>query len=148
MNKNVFFDGSMDQECIAICNAVDSLPGCKIVCSCCGHDKEPYEIVFTCSNAASLNIIVLAAKIIDNPRYRQLEWSCNVWSSSTAARIPLIGIPFGFKSTTEYSLISASIGPAVYAQANSIARTITALAKKSNKALHKLHDNLKNRIDG
>ena len=56
------YDGYMDKECIAVCDALNALPDVKTTCSCCGHCKEPYRIWFSSTNPYSLAII---ARVFD-----------------------------------------------------------------------------------
>ena len=56
------YDGNMDQECIAICDALNALPNVKTICSCCGHCKEPYRLWFDSDNPYSLAVI---ARVFD-----------------------------------------------------------------------------------
>ena len=44
----------MDRECIALCEAMNRLPGIETRNSCCGHNKYPYRIWF---NARSLKAL-------------------------------------------------------------------------------------------
>jgi hypothetical protein len=47
-NKIFLYDGFMDDECIALCNAMNALPGITTVESCCGHGGlgSPFRIWF------------------------------------------------------------------------------------------------------
>ena len=40
------YDGDMDIECIALCDALNGLPGIQTNESCCGHGNHPYRIWF------------------------------------------------------------------------------------------------------
>lgn len=37
-------DGVMDKECIALCDAINTLPGIRTIHSCCGHGRQPFRI--------------------------------------------------------------------------------------------------------
>ena len=50
----------MDKECIALCEALNRLPGISTEESCCGHLKYQYYIWFGCRNLRSLAIIARA----------------------------------------------------------------------------------------
>jgi len=39
-------ENDIDQECVALCDAINKYPGIRTVESCCGHDKTPYRIWF------------------------------------------------------------------------------------------------------
>lgn len=36
----------MDVECLALCDAINKLPGLQTIESCCGHGKESFNIWF------------------------------------------------------------------------------------------------------
>ena len=38
------YDDNMDKECIALCNAINKIPGLRTIESCCGHDEREYRI--------------------------------------------------------------------------------------------------------
>lgn len=40
------YRGEMDQECVALCDAMNLFPGIQTVESCCGHGEMPYAIWF------------------------------------------------------------------------------------------------------
>lgn len=56
------YDGYMDKECVAICDALNALPGVETIESCCGHFKNSYRIWFGSVNPYSLAII---ARVFD-----------------------------------------------------------------------------------
>lgn len=58
-NKNRY-DGRMDEECIPLCDALNSLPGVETTSSCCGHCKNDFIIFFNCNNSYSLSVIARA----------------------------------------------------------------------------------------
>lgn len=58
-NKNRY-DGRMDEECIPLCDALNSLPGVETTSSCCGHCKNDFMIFFNCNNSYSLAVIARA----------------------------------------------------------------------------------------
>lgn len=43
----MIYDGMMDKECIAICDAINAYPGFETFESCSGHGKHPFWIWFT-----------------------------------------------------------------------------------------------------
>jgi hypothetical protein len=124
MKKSNYIYGTMDPECIAICDAINSLPGCKTNSSCSGHANKSMEIIFTCTNKRSMSILMLAAEIIDNPRGKSNEWTCNVWVSAGYTETPVIGGFSGYKPEICYSLVSSSKGPAAYSAADKVAKFI------------------------
>lgn len=52
--------GHIDNECIALCRALNDLDGVETEECCCGHTKYPYRIWFRCNNFISLAIIARA----------------------------------------------------------------------------------------
>ena len=42
------YDGYMDEECIELCDKLNSLSSIETIESCCGHCKNPYMIFFNC----------------------------------------------------------------------------------------------------
>ena len=75
-NNNNHYDGRMDDECIPLCDALNSLPGVETTSSCCGHCKNDFMIFFNCNNSYSLAVIARAF----NRRYSGtfLEWKIEV----------------------------------------------------------------------
>ena len=49
--KKLKYDGLMDEECIDLCDAMNSLPGIVTINSCCGHGLNPYSIFFRVTNS-------------------------------------------------------------------------------------------------
>ena len=48
------YDGNIDEECVALCDAMNSVPGILTTSSCCGHGKYEYRIFF---HADSLEVL-------------------------------------------------------------------------------------------
>lgn len=44
----------MDSEVVKLCDALNSLPGVETVESCCGHDRDPFQIWFKVSRLRDL----------------------------------------------------------------------------------------------
>lgn len=40
------YEGTMDVECISLCDAINKLPGLRTIESCCGHNEKPFNIWF------------------------------------------------------------------------------------------------------
>lgn len=60
MDDKKVYDGNMDEECIALCNALNSLPGVSTFESCCGHLNGSYNIWLNTSNLYSMSVIARA----------------------------------------------------------------------------------------
>ncbi len=43
----MIYDGKMDAECVALCDAINRFPGIQTTESCCGHAKRTFDIWFT-----------------------------------------------------------------------------------------------------
>ena len=52
------YPGTMDPECIPLCDALNSLPGIHTRESCCGHGKHPHMVFFTAETVESLRPIL------------------------------------------------------------------------------------------
>ena len=76
VKNNNHYDGRMDDECIPLCDALNSLPGVETTSSCCGHCKNDFRIFFNCNNSYSLAVIARAF----NRRYSGtfLEWKIEI----------------------------------------------------------------------
>lgn len=48
------YPNDMDQECVKLCEAMNSLPGIQTTESCCGHERDNFCIFFSASNLADL----------------------------------------------------------------------------------------------
>jgi hypothetical protein len=51
------YDEMMDNECVKICNYLNSLPSVKTFCSCCGHGIEIFSLFFECTDRHSLSFL-------------------------------------------------------------------------------------------
>jgi hypothetical protein len=48
------YDGLMDAECVALCDALNHLDGIRTTESCCGHGERPYWICFVADSLEAL----------------------------------------------------------------------------------------------
>lgn len=48
------YKDKMDTECLALCDAMNKMPGIQTVESCCGHGEEEFRIWFMAENLESL----------------------------------------------------------------------------------------------
>ena len=56
LNKNIpTLPDDMDQQCISLCNTLNSLPGVETFESCCGHCEYRYCVWFFCDNIDTLS---------------------------------------------------------------------------------------------
>ena len=54
------YDGRMDPECVALCNALNALPGIQTFESCCGHGEHPFWIFFFSAKKQDLEPVLKA----------------------------------------------------------------------------------------
>ena len=52
-----FSNDWMDKECVDLCDTLNSIKGIETVESCCGHDYQPYCILFKCYNLSALRFL-------------------------------------------------------------------------------------------
>lgn len=67
------YDGNMDTECVALCDALNSLPGVGTFESCCGHGQRPYSVWLKTTDPYSL--AVLARAVDRRYLHSQQMWS-------------------------------------------------------------------------
>lgn len=73
------YDGNMDEECIPLCNAMNSINGIETLECCCGHGKRPFLIIYQADNIQSLFFV---ARCFDN-RYGGGKWNHEISVSDT-----------------------------------------------------------------
>lgn len=70
----------MDDECIDLCNLLNTLPGLTTFESCCGHCKNPYGIWFFCTSIDTLSRLGRAT----NRNYSDGNWEVVLDSTDTS----------------------------------------------------------------
>lgn len=70
----------MDQECIELCNILNTLPGVTTFESCCGHCRTQYTIWFFCSDIGTLSRLGR----ITEKNYSDGKWEIVVDSTDTS----------------------------------------------------------------
>jgi len=70
----------MDDECINLCNVLNTLPGVTTFESCCGHCKHPYYIWFFCNSIDTLSRLGRAL----SRNYSDGKWEIVVDSTDTS----------------------------------------------------------------
>jgi len=73
----------VDQECVALCSAINMLPGLTIVESCCGHGERPFKIWV---NAANVSNLAPLCYFLDSCHSGLLGWKVIVQSDCSMAR--------------------------------------------------------------
>lgn len=81
LSNKLNYHESMDVECIDICDALNSMKGIMTNESCCGHNREPFRVWFSCQSLEPLKFI---QSCIDK-RYwiHGEEWSIRLSISDT-----------------------------------------------------------------
>jgi hypothetical protein len=65
----------VDEECVALCNAMNRLPGITTIGSCCGHGQDWYSICFV---AVSLEHLPDLLYWFDGCHSGEYGWQCVV----------------------------------------------------------------------
>lgn len=73
--KNKAIKYPMDKECIALCDAMNLIPGITTIESCCGHGKEPYRIFFVVEDFEDLPDLLYW---IDYCHSGVKNWDCKI----------------------------------------------------------------------
>jgi hypothetical protein len=66
------YDGRMDPECMALCDALNALPGISTFESCCGHGEHPFRIWFFAERVSDLK------PAIEHWHHLDYEWRIEV----------------------------------------------------------------------
>ena len=67
------YEGIMDEECIALCDAMNTIPSVETTGSCCGHGRGKYGIWFRVRDLRFLAFLISC--IAD---YEHLGWRINI----------------------------------------------------------------------
>ena len=73
------YDGHMDEECVTICDKLNSLSGVKTTESCCGHCKEQFMVFFDCYDFVRLGKLYRCV----NRNYSDGKWRIECCCSDT-----------------------------------------------------------------
>ena len=99
----------MDGECLALCQAINSIDGLETIQSCCGHGEKPFRIWFRCKD---LNCLPKLLYFIDRCHVSLgKSWKC--FATTDCAMSPVI-----------FVLESSIIGEVANQEANLIAKEI------------------------
>ena len=89
------YDKHMDEECIPLCNALNSIPGIITVDSCCGHEKHDFRIWFYLEDGGKVNYLKVVSTAFD-PRYGGIDgWVCTLENSDIVDHLPFFKISSG-----------------------------------------------------
>lgn len=107
------YTGTMDGECLQLCDAINSIQGIETSESCCGHDRDSFAVWFHLDRKHFQNLHILAR--VTCPRYGGFPtWSCVVDCNDIHR-----------KDKLSFLLSSGSVmGKKAYEQAGKIARNI------------------------
>lgn len=113
LQKKVEYSGVMDDECIPLCDAINSIPGLRTVESCCGHGERQFSIWFDVEFPSHLPILLYYC----DPCHVGFRWNCVVTTDC------------GMSPVT-FRIQSESQGEQSYAEANTIAESIVEYLKQ------------------
>jgi hypothetical protein len=99
--------GEMDPECIALCDAINHIPGLQTTESCCGHGESLFRIWFTVTDPKEFSVLLYYLV----PCHVGFLWNCY---AKTDCGMSPVG----------YYIESQVKGEEAYEQANKIAEEI------------------------
>lgn len=102
------YNGNIDKECVAICDAINQIPGLETTESCCGHGEKEFNIWFVVNNPEHFPVLLYYC----DPCHVGFRWDCIVTTDC------------GMSPVT-YNLKSRSVGEIAYREARKIANKIT-----------------------
>ena len=76
----MYYPPDIDDGCILLCDAINSIPCLHTYESCCGHGIEPFHIWFLCHNLEYLHILLDFIAKSGKP-----GWKCEATLASTGA---------------------------------------------------------------
>jgi hypothetical protein len=69
--------GSMDSECVELCNAINMIPGIRTIESCCGHGNSNFLVFLKVDGALGLENLPELLYWLD-PCHVGFRWWCKV----------------------------------------------------------------------
>lgn len=99
--------GEMDPECIALCDAINAIPGLQTTESCCGHGESLFRIWFTVTDPKEFSVLLYYLV----PCHVGFLWNC--YAKTDCGMSPV-----------SYYIESQVKGEEAYEQANKIAEEI------------------------
>ncbi len=111
------YPSKLDPECRPLFRAMNALPGIETIESCCGHEKEPFQMWFV---ARSLRALPRLLYFID-VCHVGFNWDCRV--RTDCAMSPVV-----------FWLQSREVGPPAYRQADKIAAALVSEGKRRKPA--------------
>jgi hypothetical protein len=97
------YDRYMDKQCIPLCDAINSIPGLETACSCCGHNKESFQIWFHLSDRRKIRFLTIISRVFDRRYGGIIGWSCYLDNNDTPKHCPPFRIDSGnIKGTRAY----------------------------------------------
>jgi hypothetical protein len=107
------YTGRMDRQCLALCDALNLIPGIETSESCCGHGRHPYWIWFVARGRDALKGLTVVGRVFDR-RYGGIEgWRCEVDNHDVQRRCPAFLITSG-----------DAVGRKIYSDSKKIAKNI------------------------
>jgi hypothetical protein len=80
----------IDPECLALCNALNRLPGIETFSSCCGHGRNPFTIFFTARRLTALPRVVYSAQHDTRDDCHHRDWQVIAWTDCGMAPISFV----------------------------------------------------------
>ena len=103
----IHLPADVDEQCRALCEALNTLPGIKTVESCCGHGERPFRIWFEAHSLKSLPLVAYHTV----PCHVGFFWNCRV--TTDCAMSPVL-----------FLLESIEVGEVAYEQAGKMATAL------------------------
>lgn len=97
------YDEYMDEECIELCDCLNSLPGVETFESCCGHLRSEYHVWLRCSDWDSLSILSRACSW----NYGGYPWTLSVDHTDTR---PCLCFRLESETYPDYGSMKESVG--------------------------------------
>jgi len=103
----------MDRECVALCDAINLIPGIETVESCCGHADREFLVFFRVKNLKHLPVLLYH---IDPCHLKITRWDCRVTTDCAMAPV-------------SFNIRSRTTGRTAYREPNKIAKEIRLYMK-------------------
>lgn len=103
------YEGRMDPECVAICDAINRIPGLYTIESCCGHGDRTFSVWFKVEDPERFPVLLYYIV----PCHVGFRWNCLVHTDCAM-------------SPPTYRIESVSRGNEAYLEAERIAKEINS----------------------
>jgi hypothetical protein len=104
---NLRDDPAMDAECLAICEALNTIPGITTTSSCCGHGMDPFKIWFV---AERLEDLPAALYYFDRCHSGRVGWSVEATTDCGMSSVTFVAVgPVGEQAYQDAEAIAGKI---------------------------------------